>query len=149
MSFFRGIGRKVGRSLIWLILGMPVCPWFGLAWRRRSSGSKLFANFERERRKETSACIRISCYLKSVLKMILGDASRAHQLLHDKVIDALHAFYLMPKCLNWRNILSRIPFGSDLDPSSDNIYFFFFKGERIQISLKAGHHRPAPPVKRL
>ena len=40
--FFRGIGRKVGRSLTLLILGMPVCPW----WRRRSFGSKLFANFE-------------------------------------------------------------------------------------------------------
>ena len=57
-------------------------------------------------------------------------------------IDALYAFYRIPKCLNWRNILSWIPFGSDLDPNSDNV-FFFFKGERIQISLKAGHHRPA------
>ena len=46
-------------------------------------------------------------------------------------------------CLNWRNILSWIPFGSDLDPNSDNVFFVFFKGERIQISLKAGHHRPA------
>ena len=45
----------------------------------------------------------------------------------------------MPKCLNWRNILSWNPFGSDLDPNSDNV----FKGERISISLKAGHHRPA------
>ena len=49
----------------------------------------------------------------------------------------------MPKCLNWRNILSWIPFGSDLDPTSDNVFFFFYKGERIQISLKAVHHRPA------
>ena len=42
---------------------------------------------ERERERETSACIRISCNLEkvSVLKMILGDASRAHRLLHDKV----------------------------------------------------------------
>ena len=46
--------------------------------------------------------------------------------------------------LNWRNILSWIPFGSDLDPNSDIVFFFFFfKGERIQISQKAGHHRPA------
>ena len=41
------------------------------------------------RERETSACIRISSYLEkyhvSVLKMILGDASRAHRLLHDKV----------------------------------------------------------------
>ena len=56
-------------------------------------------------------------------------------------IDALYAFYRIPKCLKWRNILSWIPFGSDLDPNSDNVVFFF-KGERIQISLKAGHHRP-------
>ena len=49
----------------------------------------------------------------------------------------------MPKCLNWRNILSWIPFGSYLDPNSDNVFFFLlFKGERIQISQKAGHHRP-------
>ena len=33
-------------------------------------------------------------------------------------------------------------FGSDMDPNPDNV-FFLFKGERIQISLKAGHHRPA------
>ena len=58
-------------------------------------------------------------------------------------IDALYAFYRIPKCLNWRNILSWIPFESDLDPNSDNVFFFFFKGERIQIWLKAGHHRPA------
>ena len=58
-------------------------------------------------------------------------------------IDALHAFYRMPKCLNWRNILSWIPVGSDLDPNSDNVFFFCFKGERIQISQKAGHLRPA------
>ena len=43
---------------------------------------------ERERERETSACIRISFNLEkyvSVLKMILGDASRAHPLLRDKV----------------------------------------------------------------
>ena len=44
---------------------------------------------ERERERETSACIRISCNLEkfhvSVLKMILLDASRAHRHLHDKV----------------------------------------------------------------
>ena len=31
-----------------------------------------------------------------------------------------------------------------MDLNSDNVFFFFFfKGERIQISLKVGHHRPA------
>ena len=48
----------------------------------------------------------------------------------------------MAKCLNWRNILSWIPFGSDLDPNFD-VFFFVFKGERIHISQKAGHHWPA------
>ena len=56
----------------------------------------------RERERETSACIRISCNLEKyhvlVLKMILGDAYRAHRLLHDKV-GSLHAFYRMHKCL--------------------------------------------------
>ena len=41
-------------------------------------------------------------------------------------IDALHAFYRMPKCLNWRKILSWIPFGSDLDPNSDNVFYLLF-----------------------
>ena len=57
---------------------------------------------ERERERETSACIRISCNLEkyvSVLKMILGDASRAHRLLHDKVGYSMHAFNRMTKCL--------------------------------------------------
>ena len=45
-------------------------------------------------------------------------------------IDALHAFYLMPKCLNWRNILSWIPFGSYVDPISDNVFSSFFLREK-------------------
>ena len=65
---------------------------------------------ERERERETRACIRISCnvekYHVSVLKMIFGDTSRAHRLRIFDSIDALHAFYRMPKCLNRRNILS-------------------------------------------
>ena len=60
--FFRGSGRKVGRSLTRLILGKPVCPRFGLARRRRSSGSKLSANVEkqvreRERERERLALV--------------------------------------------------------------------------------------------
>ena len=125
------------------------CPWFGLARHRRSSGSKLFSNFESrwERERETSACIRISCILEKyhewVLKSFSCASAFARQSRIFDGIDALYAFYRIPKCLNWRNILSWIPFGSDLDPNSNNVFFFFFKGERIQISPKAGHHRPA------
>ena len=73
-------------------------------------------------------------------EMLLAAFARQSRIFDS--FDALHAFYRMPKCLNWRNILSRIPFGSDLDLNYDNLFFiFFFKGERIQISLKAGHHR--------
>ena len=85
--------RTQSRTFAYMINSWyAVCPRFDLARRRRSSGSNLFANFERERERErereTSACIRISCNLEtyvSVLKMIFGDASRAHRLLHDKV----------------------------------------------------------------
>ena len=86
-------------------------PWYACLWQ--DVGDLLDPNYlkslkmqvvERVRERETSTCIRISCYLEkyqlSVLKMILGDASRAHRLLHDNIIDALHAFYRMPKCLN-------------------------------------------------
>ena len=62
---------------------------------------------EGEREREPSTCIRISCNLEkyqkyhvSVLKMKLGDASRAHQLLHDKVGYSTVLTYRMPKCLN-------------------------------------------------
>ena len=51
---------------------------------------------------ETSACIRISCNLEkyvSVLKMILGDASRAHRLLHDKVGYSTVFFNRMAECV--------------------------------------------------
>ena len=76
---------------------------------------------------------------KWYLEMLLVPSAFARQSRIFDSIDALLAFYRMPKCLNWRSILS----WSDLDPNSDNVFFFFFKGERIQISLKAGHHRPA------
>ena len=70
------IFRKVGRSLTWLILGMPVAP--DLVWQ---DVGDLDPNYlqnlkaERERERETSVCIQISCNLEtyhvSVLKMLL------------------------------------------------------------------------------
>ena len=106
---------------------------------------------ERERERETSACIRISCNLEkfhvSVLKMILGDASRAHRLLHDKVgyskvlmLCMLLSHAQMFKLMKHYFLNSiRIWSGSEL---WQRFFPFFFKGERIQISLKADHHRP-------
>ena len=72
--------------------------------------------------------------------MILGDASRAHQLQVARQsriidsIDALHAFYRMPKCLEETFFPE---FHSDLIciRTLTTFFFFFFKGERIQISL--------------
>ena len=70
-------------------------------------------------------------------------ASRAHRLLHDKVGYSTVCFLSHSQMfkLTKHSFLNSI--GSDLDLNSDNVFFFFFKGERIQISLKAGHHRPA------
>ena len=86
--YFRGIGRKVRRSLTLLIFGMPVCPWTSEIFLDPNYLQNLKAG-GKERERETSACIRISFNLEkyhvSVLKMILGDATRAHPLLHDKV----------------------------------------------------------------
>ena len=125
------------------------CPWFGLVRPRRSSGSKLFSNFEsrwerereRERERETSACIRISCNLEKyhewVLKSFSCASAFARQSRIFDCIDALYAFYCIPKCLNRRNILSWIPFGSDLDPNSDNVFFFFLR-EREPNITKSG-----------
>ena len=90
--FFRGIGRKVGRSLTLLISVCLFAPDDGEDILDLNYLQTLKAGGrerERERERETSACIRISFNLKkyhvSVLKMILGDASRAHRHLHDKV----------------------------------------------------------------
>ena len=102
-----------------------------------------FQTLKAERERERLVLAYESLVISKNIMNGCWKASRAHRLLHDKVGYALYAFYRIPKCLNWRNILSWIPFGSDLDPNSDNVFFFFFKGERIQISLKAGHHRPA------
>ena len=75
--------------------------------------------------------------------MILGDTSRAHRLLHDKVgySTVLTLCMLSIACPN-----VKLPeFHSDLIwiLTLTTFFFFFFKGERIQISQKAGHHRPA------
>ena len=113
--------RTQSRTFAYMVNSSYACLpliWFGICKLWKQVG-------------ETSVCIRISCNLEkyhvSVLKMILGDASRAHRLLHDKVRYSLHAFYRMPKCFNWRNILSWIPLGSDLDPNSDNVLSSFLR----------------------
>ena len=79
--------------------------------------------------------------------MTLGDTSRAHRLLHDKsdirqywrfacFLSHAQMFKLMKHFfLNSIRIWS----GSELWQR----FFLFFKGERIQISQKAGHHRHA------
>ena len=106
---------------------------------------------ERERERER-ACIQISCNLEkyhvSVLKIILGDASRAHRLLHDKVgySTVLILCMLSFACPNVSIDETFFPeFHSDLIwiRTLTTFFFFFSKGERIQISLKAGHHWPA------
>ena len=92
--------RDLAPDLVWQDLGDLLDPNY---FQTLKAGGK-----ERERERETSACIRISCNLEkyhvSVLKMILGDASRASAFARQSRIfdriDALHAFYRMPKCLN-------------------------------------------------
>ena len=63
---------------------MPVCP--------QDVGDLLDPNYlqtlkagGRERERETQGCAYESLVISKVVKMILGDASRAHRLLHDKV----------------------------------------------------------------
>ena len=80
--------------------------------------------------------------------MILGDASRAHQLLYDKVdySTVLMLCMLSIACPNVKIDKTFFPeFHSDLIWIQTLTTFFssFFKGERIQKSQKAGHHRPA------
>ena len=59
---------------------------------------------EREREKETSACIRISCNLEKyhewVQKSFSCASAFARQSRIFDGIDALYAFYRIPKCLN-------------------------------------------------
>ena len=59
---------------------------------------------ERKRKKETSACIRISCNLEKyhewVLKSFSCASAFARQSRIFDGIDALYAFYRIPKCLN-------------------------------------------------
>ena len=114
----------------------PVCllsPRFlPLIWR--SSESKLFSNFESRWERETSACIRISRNLEKY--------HRAHRLLHDSTVLMLCMLSIaFPNVWIDESFLNsiRIWSGSELWQR----FFFLFYGERIQISLKAGHHRPA------
>ena len=64
---------------------------------------------ERERERETSACIRISCSLEKIAcigaendtwRCFSCASAFARQSRIFDSIDALHAFYRMPKCLN-------------------------------------------------
>ena len=142
--------RTQSRTFAYMINSWyPVCPWFDLARRRRFLDPNYLKTLkERERERETSAYILISCNLEkyhaSAWRCFSCASAFARQSRIFDSIDALHAFYRMAKCLIWRNILSWIPFGSDLDPNCSS----FFKGERIQISLKAVHHRPASMAQR-
>ena len=45
------------------------------------------------------------------------DKLKPHPIVHIGICTPLLTFYRMRKFLNWRNILSWIPFGSDLDPN--------------------------------
>ena len=59
---------------------------------------------ERERERETSACIRISCNLEKYHECVLKSFSCASAFARKSRvfdgIDALYAFYRIPKCLN-------------------------------------------------
>ena len=131
--FFRGIGRKVERSLTWLILGMPVCPWFGLARRRKQV-------VERER--DSSACIRYRCW-KWYLEMLLvriGFCTTKSDIRQYWFLACFLSHAQMFKLTKHSFLNSnRIWSGSEL---WQRFFFIFFKGERIQRSLKAGHHWP-------
>ena len=146
--------RRQSRTFAYIINSWYACLpliWFGktseIFWIQTISKPLLQVR-ERERERETSACIRISFNLEKyhalVLKMILGDASRAHRLLHEVGYSKVLMLCMLsiacpidetffPEChsdLSWIQNLTKF-------------FFFFFKGERIQISQKAGHHRPA------
>ena len=86
--------RTQSRTFAYIINSWYAC--LPLIWFGKTSEIFLDPNYlqtlkagGRERERETSACTRISLNLEkyhvSVLKMILGDASHAHRLLHDKV----------------------------------------------------------------
>ena len=124
----------------------PVCPWFDLARRR----SKLFANFERERERERerlalayeslviSKNIMYRCW-KWYLEMLLvriGFCTTKSDIRQYWCFACFQSHGQMFK-------LTKHSFLNSIRIRSWSELFFFFKGERIQISLKAGQHRPA------
>ena len=127
------IGRKVGLDYNSWYACLPLIRNVG-----GSSGSKRFANFEVERlhgfAHESFVLtwfLKISKHNVSVSQSILlqllpmrtqnsnlpyaSAFVRQSRTFHS--INALRTFYRMHTFLNWRNVLSWIPFGSDLDPN--------------------------------
>ena len=122
------IGRKIG---------LDYNSWYACLPLIRHVGSKLFANFdsrserERERERERDCTVfahesfalawflRISKVSQSILlrwgPTCASAFVRQSRTFHS--INALRTFYRMHIFLIWRNILSWIPFGSDLDPN--------------------------------
>ena len=83
-------------DLVWQDLGDLLDPNY---FQNLKAGER-----ERERERETSACIRISCNLEKyhewVLKSFSCASAFARQSRIFDGIDALYAFYRIPKCLN-------------------------------------------------
>ena len=140
--------RTQSRTFAYMINSWyPVCPWFDLARRLRSSGSKLFANFERERERERLALAYESLVIsknmyrcwKWYLEMLLvriGFCTTKSDIRQYWCFACFQSHGQMFKSTKHSFLNSiRIRSGSEL--------FFFLKRERIQISLKAGHHRLA------
>ena len=95
---------------------------------------------EREREREREKSCNLEKYHEWVLKSFSCASAFARQSRIFDGIDALYAFSVSFKLTKHSFLNSiRIWSGSELWQR----FFFFFKGERIQISLKAGHHRPA------
>ena len=119
--------------------------WFDLARSQRSSGSKLhvFANFERERERlelayeslVISKNIMYQCW-KWYLEMLLV---RIGFCMTKSDIQQYWCFQFHGQMFK----LTKHSFLNFIQIRSGSELFFFFKGERIQISLKVGHHRPA------
>ena len=123
--------RRQSRTFAYMINSWYACLpliWFGktseIFWIQTIC--KLWKQVE-ERERETIACKsrKISCIgaENDTWRCLSCASAFARQSRIFDSIDALHAFYHMPKCLNWWNILSWIPFGSDLDLNSDNVFF--------------------------
>ena len=88
-----------------------------------------------------SKIIMYRCW-KLYFEMLLLRVGFARQSRIFDSIDALHAFYHIPKCLNWETFFPE--FHSDLICSRTLTTFFllFCKGASY-LSLKVGHHWPA------